>query len=54
MCDYVYIVLDNGKSCYDAGGIYCGVFGTREAAEAYLDRYDKFDRQYFEILEESV
>jgi hypothetical protein len=35
----VYVVLDDGKSCYDAGGIFVDVFQTLEEAEAYLSKY---------------
>ena len=50
----VYIVLDNTKSGYDAGGIYCGVFATRKSAEEYISKYDKWDQPYFEILEVTI
>ena len=50
----VYIVLDNRRACYDAGGIYCECFSTREGAENFLSGYSKYDRQDFEILEEEV
>lgn len=48
----VYVVLDNSKECYDAGGIYYGVFATRKDAEESLKNFSKFDRTDFEIEEE--
>lgn len=50
----IFIILDNGKSDYDAGGIYYAAFSTREAAEKELEKYDKRDREYFEIIEEDI
>lgn len=50
----VYVVLDDSKACYDAGGIYCEVFRTMEAAEEYLSKYGSYDRQDFQILEEEI
>jgi len=50
----VYIVIDDSKACYDAGGIYCDCFLTKEAAEDFLSGYSKYDRQDFYILEEDL
>ena len=50
----IYIVLDNSKECYDAGGIYYGVFESREDAEEELAKFDRVDRSYFEIIEEEL
>lgn len=51
---YIYIVLDNSKSCYDAAGIYVEVFGTLIEAKEFINKYDNYDRQYFEIIKESI
>ena len=50
----VYVVLDHGKACYDAGSIYCGVYLTRAAAEESISGYEVGDRKAFEIIEEDV
>jgi hypothetical protein len=50
----VYIVLDDSKAGYDAGGIYSGVFATKEEAEIYIGGYSKIDQGDFEILEEEI
>jgi len=50
----VYVVLDNSKACYDAGGIYCEVFRSHESAEDYLSNYSDSDRLDFDILEEEI
>jgi hypothetical protein len=47
-------VLDNSKSCYDAAGIYVEVFGTLIEAKEFINKYDNYDRQYFEIIKESI
>lgn len=50
----VYILLDDSKSCYDAGGIYAGVFSSMEEVNEYLSRYDRFDRAMFSVEEEEI
>lgn len=50
----VYIVLDNSKACYDAGGLYVGVFATKEDAEGSISGYSKIDQEDFDILEEEI
>lgn len=48
----VFIVTDESKSCYDAGGIFVGVFSTYEQAKAYINRLGgKIGRDY-DITEE--
>lgn len=39
MGQLVYVVTDESKSCYDAGGIFCGVFSSYETAIAYIERF---------------
>ena len=50
----VYIILDNSKQCYDAGGIYHDCFQSREDAEQELDKFEEYDRNDFEIIEEDI
>jgi hypothetical protein len=50
----VYIVLDNSKDCYDAGGIYRGVFLSHADAVEDLAMFDRADRAMFEIIEEEM
>ena len=45
----VYVVVDDSKACYDAGGIFVDVFATKEEADAYLAQYGRFDRGDFGI-----
>ena len=47
----IYIVTYEGKSCYDAGGIFQAAFSTRENAEQYLSKFGRQDRDEFEIDE---
>ena len=50
----VYIVENNIKACYDCGGIFEGVFATKELAEEYISKYDKSYSDFFDILEEEI
>lgn len=50
----VYVVLDESKACYDAGGIFVDVFATREEAEDYLSKFGRLDQGYFEIEEVEI
>ena len=50
----IYIVLDNSKDCYDAGGVYDSAHMTREDAEERLSVFSKYDRSSFEIVEEEI
>lgn len=50
----VYIILDNSKDCYDAGGIYYGCYLTEEEAEKELSNFSAWDRSDFEIMKESI
>ena len=52
--DSVFIVLDNSKDCYDAGGIYFGVYSTRQLAEDSVSGFDVVDKSSFEIIEETL
>lgn len=38
MGQLVYVVTDESKSSYDAGGVFVGVFSSYEMAIAYVDR----------------
>lgn len=50
----VFVVTDESKSCYDAGGIFVGVFSTYEQAKVYIDRHGgKIGRDY-DITEEFI
>lgn len=50
----VFVVTDESKSCYDAGGVFVGVFSTYEQAKAYIDRLGgKVGRDY-DITEEII
>lgn len=54
MGQLVYVVTDESKSCYDAGGVFCGVFSCYETAIAYVDRFGgKLGRDY-DIAEEII
>ena len=50
----VFIVLDDSKDCYDAGGIYFGVYNTKEEAEDSISGFDAVDRSSFVIVEETL
>ena len=52
--DSVFIVTDESKSCYDAGGIFLGVFSTYEQAKAYIDRLGGKIGRDFDITEEII
>ena len=50
----VFVVTDESKSCYDAGGIFVGVFSNYEQAKAYINRFGgKIGRDY-DITEEFI
>lgn len=50
----VFVVTDESKSCYDAGGVFVGVFSTYDQAKAYIDRLGgKIGRDY-DITEEFI
>ena len=50
----VFVVTDESKSCYDAGGVFVGAFSTYEQAKAYIDRLGgKVGRDY-DITEEVI
>lgn len=50
----VYIVLDNSKDCYDAGGVFHAVFSSKEDAEEEVLRFGKEYAHNFEIEEFDV
>jgi hypothetical protein len=50
----VYVVIDDSKACYDAGGIFVDVFATKEEAEAYLGKYGRYDQGDFYIDEVEI
>ena len=50
----VYIVLDDSRACYDAGGIFVEAFQTREEAESYLGKFGRYDQGYFYIEEVEI
>lgn len=54
MLNSVFIVTDESKSCYDAGGIFIGVFYTYEKAKAYIDRLGGKIGRDFDITEEII
>ena len=46
----VYVVnYEDGN--YDGRGDFCGVFSTKEKAQEFINRYDKRDREGFDIGE---
>ena len=54
MAMVVWVVTDESKSCYDAGGVFCGVFSCYEMARAYVERFGgKLGRDY-DIAEEII
>lgn len=50
----VFVVTDESKSCYDAGGIFIGVFSTYAQAKAYIDRLGGKIGRDFDITEEII
>lgn len=54
MGQLVYVVTDESKSCYDAGGIFCGVFSCYETAIAYVERFGGKLGRDFDITEEII
>ncbi len=50
----VYVVLDDSRACYDAGGIFVDVFQTREEAEDYLGKFGRYDQECFSIEEVEI
>ena len=51
MGQLVYVVTDESKACYDAGGIFCGVFSSYETAAAYVERFGGVIGRDFDIEE---
>lgn len=49
--DKVFIVLDDSKACYDAGGIFYSAHATLEEAQDEINRFGECDRQIFTIEE---
>lgn len=52
--DSIFVVTDESKACYDAGGIFVGVFSTYEQAKAYIDRFNGKLGVDFDITEEFI
>lgn len=50
----VYVVTDESKSCYDAGGVFCGVFSSYEKARAYVERFGGVIGRDFDIEEVTI
>ena len=56
MAMVVWVVTDESKSksCYDAGGIFCGVFSSYEMARDYVDRIGGVLGRDVDISEEII
>ena len=54
MDQLVYVVTDESKSCYDAGGVFCGAFSSYEMARAYVDRFGGVLGRDYDITEEII
>ena len=52
--DTVWVVTDESKSCYDAGGIFVGVFSTYEKAAEYVKKFDGVIGRDYDITEETI
>lgn len=50
----VWVVTDESKSCYDAGGIFVGVFSTYEKAVEYVKKFDGVIGRDYDITEETI
>ena len=50
----VYVVTDESKSCYDAGGVFCGAFSSYEMARAYVERFGGVLGRDYDITEEVI
>ena len=50
----VWVVTDESKSCYDAGGIFVGVFSTYEKAAEYVKKFDGVIGRDYAITEETI
>ena len=54
MAMVVYVVTDESKSGYDAGGVFCGVFSCYETAAAYVERFGGKLGRDFDITAEII
>ena len=54
MGQVVFVVTDESKSGYDAGGVFCGVFSSYETASAYVERFGGMSGRDFDIVEEII
>lgn len=54
MGQLVYVVTDESKSCYDGGGVFCGVFSCYETARSYVERFGGVIGRDFDIVEEII
>ena len=50
----VWVVTDESKSDYDAGGIFVGVFSTYEKAAEYVKKFDGVIGRDYDITEETI
>ena len=50
----VWVVTDESKSGYDAGGIFVGVFSTYEKAAEYVKKLDGVIGRDYDITEETI
>ena len=50
----VWVVTDESKSGYDAGGIFVGVFSTYEKAADYVKKFDGVIGRDYDITEETI
>lgn len=50
----VWVVTDESKSGYDAGGIFIGVFSSRENAIEYIKKFNGVVGRDFDITEEML
>jgi len=50
----VFIIIDNSRSCDDAGGVFHECWGSMEAAEESLIDFDARGRRDFHIMVEEL
>lgn len=50
----VWVVTDESQSCYDAGGIFVGVFSTYEKAAEYVKKFGGVIGRDYDITEETI
>ena len=52
--DTVWVVTDESKSGYDAGGVFVGVFSTYENAVNYIKKFNGVIGRDYDITEETI